>query len=168
MTPLVLTLMLTFVALFAQAGSTAAPPPKWKQIRLMRSTRNDVEKLLGRSKYRGYSALYDLEDGVLHIEYYPFNSCTQTGADLRVRRWTVVEIIFEPDNPAKLADLNLDLKKFRQVKESPDVPDLVSYLHEEDGVDYTFDTNDNTLNNVRYFPGKRYDRLRCKKSRATH
>lgn len=163
MNPLVLILVLTFAGILAQGGGAAEQAPKWKQIRLMESTRTDVEKLMGPAKYRGYSTWYKVEDGVLHIEYYPYTSCTQTGADLRVPQWTVVEITFEPDNPVKLADLNLDLKKFRLVKESPDVPDLLSYLNEEDGVDYTFDTNDDTLNNVRYFPGKRYDRLRCKK-----
>lgn len=163
MTALILTLALTFAGVLAQAANTGAPAPKWKQIRLMHSTRTDVEKLMGPAKYRGYSTWYKVDDGVLHIEYNPYTSCTQTGADLRVRQWTVVEITFEPDNPVKLADLNLDLKKFRQVKESPDVPDLLSYLNEEEGVDYTFDTNDDRLNNVRYFPGKRYDRLRCKK-----
>ncbi len=146
-----------------QAGKTAAPVPKWKQIHLMRSTRTNVERLLGRSKYRGYSAVYNVDDGVVHIEYYPFNSCTQAGADLRLRRWTVVEIIYEPDNPVKLGELKLDLTKFRRVKESPDVPDLISYVNDEEGIDYTFDSNDDTLNNVRYFPGKRHDGLRCKK-----
>jgi hypothetical protein len=108
--------------------------------------------------------MYIVNNGVLHVEYYPFNSCTEAGADLRVPRWTVVEIIYEPKNPVKLADLNLDLTKFKTLQESPHVPDLISYLSEEEGVDYTIDSNDNTLNNVRYFPGKRYDRLRCKKA----
>ena len=161
---LILTLVLTFTGVLTQGGAnTAASEPKWKQIRVMHSTRTDVEKLMGPAKYRGFSTWYKLDDGVLHLEYYPYTSCTQTGADLKVRQWTVVEITFEPDNPVKLAELNLDLKKFRTLKESPHVPDLISYLNEEEGVDYTIDSNDDTLNNVRYFPGKKYDRLRCKK-----
>ena len=162
MNPFVLGLILFVTGFWGQAGNTSAPVPKWKQINLMRSTRIDVERLLGHSKYRGYSAWYKVDDGVVHIEYYPFNSCTQPGADFNVRRWTVVEITYEPDKPSKLADLNLDLTKFKKVNESPDVPDLTSYVNEEEGVDYTF-AADETLNNVRYFPGKRHDGLRCRK-----
>ena len=162
MNPFVLLLVLIVSGFLGQAGNTARPAPKWKRILLMRSTRNDVERLLGRSKYRGYYASYEVEDGLLRIDYYPFNYCAQPGADLSVHRWTVVEINYEPNKPVKLADLKLDLTDFKTAKESPDVPDLISYVNEEDGVDYTFDA-DETLNNVRYFPGRRHDGLRCKK-----
>src|SRR5687768_203895 len=90
MTPLSLVLALTFACSFGQAGNTAPPQPKWKQIRLISSTRSDVEKLLGTSKFRGYYAPYEVEDGLLRIEYYPFNSCAHADADLRVPEWTVV------------------------------------------------------------------------------
>ena len=40
-------------------------------------------------------------------------------------------------NPPRFADLKLDLKKFRKARESPDVPDMISYENDEDGVDYT-------------------------------
>ena len=163
MIPLILTLVLAFTASFAQTRSTAAEAPKWKQIRLMSSTRTDVEKLLGESKFRGYFGMYEVEDGVLHVDYYPFDACTEADADLRVPQWTVVEITYEPSNRVTLVDLKLDLKKFRKRRESPDVPDLISYVNEKEGVAYTIDSNDNTLNSVRYFPGKRYEGLRCKK-----
>ena len=162
MTLLVLTLVLTFAGYFVQSRNTVGPAPKWKQIRLMRSTRTEVEKLLGRSKYRGYFASYKVDGGLLRIEYYPFNSCGQSGADFRVRRWTVVEITYEPDDPPMQADLNLDLKKLRKVAVTGDVLGVISYVNDEDGVDYMF--HDETLNNMRYFPGKRYDYLRCKNS----
>ena len=166
MSPIILTLILSLSGLFAPVAgnNTVVTEPRWRQIVLMRSTRDYVERLLGRSQYRGYSASYKVEDGTLHVEYYPFNFCaSHPGADLRVRRWTVVEITHEPDNPSKLADLNLDLKKFRKVRESPDAPELISYINDEDGVDYTFQADD-TLSSVRYFPTRRYDALRCKKA----
>jgi hypothetical protein len=166
MSPIILTLILSLSGLFAPVAgnNTVVTEPKWRQIVLMRSTRDYVERLLGRSQYRGYSASYRVEDGMLFVQYYPFNFCAYPGADLRVRRWTVVEITHEPDNPPKLADLNLDLKKFRKVRESPDAPDLISYVNDEDGVDHTF--QDDELIDVRYFPARRYDALRCKKATA--
>ena len=127
---------------------------KWRHIILMRSTRDDVERLLGRSKYRGYSASYKVEDGTLQVEYYPFNFCeSQPGAYLRVPQWTVVEITHVPDSPPKFANLKLDLKKFRKVRESVHAPELISYVNA-----------DKELNDIRYFPGRRFDYLRCKKT----
>lgn len=141
--------------------------PLWRQIVLMRSTREDVEKLLGHSPHRGYSATYTVENGTLQVEYYPFKYCEpQSDADLRVPQWTVVEITYIPDNPPKLTDLKLNLRKFRRQKESSDAPDLISYISNKEGVDYTFQA-DNTLNDIRYFPGKRYDSLRCSQAQRS-
>ena len=89
---------------------------------------------------------------------------------LRVSRvWTRKRVLIAVENylskTVKLSDLNLDLKKFRKKRESPDVPDLISYINDEQGVDYTFEPDD-TLNEVRYFPARRYDALRCKKATA--
>lgn len=163
MASIILTLIISLTFLFAQvARNDSRAEPKWRKIVLMRSTREDVEKLLGRSQFRGFSAAYKVEDGTLDVEYYPFNLCESPDADLRVPQWTVVELTYEPDNPPRLADLSLDLKKFRKQRESPHVPDLISYINNEKGVDYTFQA-DNTLSSVRYFPAKRYAYLRCQK-----
>jgi len=160
----ILTLMISLTFLFAQVARNDSPAqPKWRKIVLMHSTREDVEKLLGQSQYRGFNASYTVEDGTLRVVYYPFNQCTEPDADLRVPQWTVVELTYEPDNPTRLADLHLDLKKFRKKRESFDVPDLISYVNNKEGVDYTFQA-DNTLSSIRYFAGKPYDYLRCQKA----
>jgi len=160
------TLVISLLGLFAPVEINNVPKePLWRKIVLLRSTRKDVERLLGHSQYRGYSASYTVENGTLQVEYYPFNYCeSQSGADLRVPQWTVVEITYSPDDPPKLTDLKLDLRKFRKQKESSNAPELISYVSNEEGVDYTFQA-DNTLNDVRYFPGRRYDSLRCKQAK---
>lgn len=144
---------------------TYAKESKWRQIVLLRSTRDDVERLLGQPRYEGYYASFKVEGGVLSVEYYPFDFCTSADAYLKVRRWTVVEMTYEPDIPPTLAELKLDLKKFRKTRESPHVPELITYIHDQEGVGYTFQA-DGTLNDVRYFPARRYDALRCKKRTA--
>jgi len=164
MASIILTVIIPLIVFFAQvASNNSSAEPKWRTIVVMRSTREDVEKLLGHSQYEGFSASYPVKDGRLQVEYYPFNHCgSEPGANLRVPQWTVVEMTYEPDNPPRLADLNLNLKKFRKQRESPDVPDLISYINNKDGVDYTFQA-DKTLNDIRYFPAKRFDYLRCQK-----
>lgn len=138
MISIILSLVISLTGFFALVGRNNVPTePQWRKIVVMRSTREDVERVLGRSEYRGFSASYNVEDGAIQVEYYPFNYCeSQPGADLRVPQWTVVEITFTPDNPPKLTDLKLDLKKFRRQKESSDAPDLISYINKEEGVDY--------------------------------
>ena len=166
MTSIILTLIISLSFLFGEvARKNPRAEPKWRKIVLMRSTREDVERLLGKSQYRGFNASYTVEDGTLDVVYYPFNHCSEPGADLRVPQWTVVELTYEPSNPQKLANLDLDLKKFRKQKESVDAPDLISYINNEKGVDYTFQA-DNTLSDIRYFPAKRYDYLRCNQTQS--
>ena len=166
MTSIILTLIISLSFLFAEvARKNPRAEPKWRKIVLMRSTREDVERLLGKSQYSGFNASYTVEDGTLDVVYYPFNHCSEPGADLRVPQWTVVELTYEPDNPPRLEDLHLDSRKFRKQKESRDVPDLTSYINNETGVDYTFQA-DNTLSDIRYFPAKRYDYLRCNQTQS--
>jgi hypothetical protein len=165
MNPTTLTLVFSLVTLFAQIGTMSyAKESKWRQIVLLRSTRDDVERLLGRPQYEGYYTSFKVEDGMLGVEYYPLDFCTSQDGYLKVRRWTVVEMTYEPDNPPSLANLKLDLKKFRKTRESPDAPDLITYINDESGVAYTFQA-DGTLSDVRYFPAKRYAALRCNQAR---
>jgi hypothetical protein len=59
------------------------------------------------------------------------------------------------------SSLKLDLKQFREVRESPHVPDMISYLNRGKGVDYTVNSDGKTLYSIRYFPSLAYKRLRC-------
>src|SRR2546423_15221474 len=100
------------LALFTIGTSIAIPPvgtlrqAKWKQIVLMRSTREDVEKLIGASSYRGDSAIYSVEDGDLDVEYYAFDHCQPSGdADWNLPQWTVIEMTYAPNNPPQFATL---------------------------------------------------------------
>src|SRR6266550_3062525 len=99
MSPTVVTLILSLIGSCAPvARHNIAKEPKWRQIILMRSTHEDVEKLLGPAKSRGFLASHRVEDGTLRVEYYPFDFCTPApDADLRVPQWTVVEMTYEPD-----------------------------------------------------------------------
>lgn len=166
MSPTIPILVLSLAGLFTQFDTKSlGTKPKWQQIVVMRSTREDVVRLLGQSKYEGSYTSYKVEDGVLSIEYYPFHFCTSTNSYLKVQQWTVVGMTYEPDNPPTLGELKLDLKRFRKLRESPHVPELITYIDDEDGVAYTFQA-DNTLNDVRYFPARRYDALHCKRRKT--
>lgn len=135
---------------------------KWKQIIVLQSTRSDVEKLFGKSKYQGYSVSYDVEEDHLNIEYAGFNFCDGKEFGWNVSEWTVVEITYRPHQVSQFSSLNLDLTRFKKVRESPCCPDLITYINNEEGVAYTVNPS-GTLNNIRYFPSSQYDHLRCGK-----
>lgn len=141
----------------------AAQGAKWKQIVVLVSSRSDVERLLGKSRSPGFDGVYDLEEGHLFVVYAPLNFC-ENGKDFGwdVREDTATEIIFSPPNGPLFSSLNLDLARFKKVKESPCCPDLISYVNKEEGVAYVVNP-DGTVNEIRYFPSSQYDHLLCSK-----
>lgn len=157
---LLLALMITSQVVLAQK-SEVTQAPEWKRIVVLQSTRSDAERLLGKSKDQGYLVYYPLKEGGLHIEYSD-GSC-QPGQDSgwNVPEWTVIEVTYSPfENPPQLSSLNLNLTRFKIVRESPDVPDLITYINDDEGVAYTVEP-DGTLNEIRYFPPSQYNNLRC-------
>jgi len=138
----------------------------WKQkILLLQSTRADVEKLFGKpTSGEDYLVSYKFRDGMLDLEYYFFDHCTShdgLSPFLNVPEWTVTEIDFRPDAQPKVASLHLNLSRFRKAHMDPDLPDFMSYFDDQEGIEYTIDEHTHRLNSVRYFPGSRYDALRC-------
>jgi len=125
----------------------------------------DIVSLLGKpAAGKDYGVTYNLREGTLYLEYYLFDHCKlghQYHGDWNIPEWTVIEITYLPDNPPQLASLNLDLRKFREVHASPHVPDMISYVNDEEGVDYTLEGDGRTLHSIRYFPTKRFNNLRC-------
>ena len=156
-------LLVTAGTLPARNHQPAQTPP-WRQIELLHSTRADVEKLLGHPEKSGYLVRYPLKEGSLEIDYYVFDYCVPVNGGnggWNVPRWTVTEITYNPfKKPPRFSSLGLDLEKFRKVRESPDVIDLISYVNDEEGVSYTVEP-DGTLNSIRYFPSSHHENLRC-------
>jgi hypothetical protein len=155
------------IAVSLTSGATQFETALWKQkVLLLQSTRADVENVLGKpSSGQGYLVTYKLSDGIVDLEYYPFDHCKISDgvqADLNLPEWTVTEIVFRPKRQVSISTLHLNLKRLRKAHLNPGVPDLVSYLDDREGIEYTVESN-GTLNNVRYFPGSRYGRLRCPK-----
>jgi len=138
----------------------------WKQkILLLQSTRADVEKVLGKpSSGQDYLVTYNLNDGILYLEYNLFDHCKPrdgVNADLSVAEWTVTEVEFLPNRKTTVASLHLNLKHLRMAHLSPETPQLLSYIDDKEGIEYTVNESSHTLNSVRYFPGSRHDALRC-------
>jgi hypothetical protein len=150
------------------SGSEQYDNKLWKQkIVLLQSMRDDVEKLFGKPPLgHDFLVAYKFDDGMLDVEYYPFDHCTaRNGVTpfLNVPAWTVTEMEFRPDTPPKVPSLALDLKPLRKEHSNPHLPDFLSYVDDQQGIEYTIDEHTHRLSSVRYFLGARYDSLRCPK-----
>jgi hypothetical protein len=156
------------IPLFVMSATLRTPQFEeklWKQkIMLLQSTRTDVEKVFGKPIGQNYGVTYKLKDGILYLDYYDFDHCkSQDGyqADWNVPEWTVTEIEFLPDRKTTVASLHLNLKQLRMAHLNPETPQLLSYIDDKEGIEYTVNESSHTLNSIRYFPGSRHDGLRC-------
>jgi hypothetical protein len=138
----------------------------WRKIRLLHSKRADVEKFLRQtSEPSVYVGQYALQNYELWVDYYPFDHCRPRYGKVgewNVPEWTVTEITYVPSGSLPFSALKLDLRQFRKAHESPHVPDMISYIDDSKGIDYTIDLDGTTLHSIRYFPSSRSNRIRCR------
>jgi hypothetical protein len=133
----------------------------WRQIQVLRSTVVDVEKLLGRVDIRSHIAEYELPDASLVIRYAEGEPCRPDWHNAwAVPEWTVVEATYSPDSQVAAKSLGVDFTRLRVTRESDDVPDLITYIDDKQGIKYTVEP-DGMINNLTYFASKRFDHLRC-------
>ncbi len=119
---------------------------EWRGIVPLQSTREDVEKLLGEPPpppsdgTRVYTlnktrSIYFLGEGEIYIVFAEESVSAATDCLKSVPAGTVLMIQITPKKELKLADLNIDLKKFRKFDPSePKGIGYEGYLDETDGL----------------------------------
>ena len=138
--------------------TTRAEAQVWKNIIPMKSTRLDVEKLLGNAE-KSYGVIYELPDGNLFVEY----SSGPCRAD-RKGGWNVAENIvisfrFTPTVKQRIADLVIDRSKFKEVIDQHSNGFIHHLINDEDGVMY--ELQQGQVEYVEYYPPSKYDHLQC-------
>lgn len=142
--------------------TTLARAQEWRKIVPIRSTRADVERLLG-SAGKSFGVVYELEIGNLSIEY-----STGLCGDAKRQGWNVPEDVvisytFSTRVKQRLADLNLDEKKFKRVKDThTEVIDY--YINDEEGIMY--EVQGGRVDYVEYYPSQTSKNLYCGDSSA--
>jgi hypothetical protein len=139
-------------------NTVAAPIQDWQWIVPLKTTRTEVERILGPTK-TAYYADYQLNDGALFIEYSsgPCRPDRKGGWD--VPENVVVSMSFSPKHHQKLSALKLDSRKYRKVID-PELPSVTYYINEVDGITYSIQSR--KVDYVEYGPAKKYDDLYCK------
>jgi len=132
----------------------------WRGIVPLKSTRADVERLLGRPT--GSLPTYYLSDSTVDFKY---SSCKCgekcENDDWKVPPDTVIVIRVGLRGVVKIADLHIDLSKFKkEAGGDPDVPGNFFYENEEEGL--AIDTGGGYVRALIYGPRAKDDYLRCR------
>ncbi len=125
----------------------------WHGIIPLRSTRADVERMLGPSPYGGGYA-YETPDQRVFFTYSS-GECRENET-WNVPRETVVMIIAYPKTKPLLSDLGLDLKTYKRTRDCN--PGSFHYTDERDGISYAVDGE--VVSEVIYYPNDEDQRRR--------
>ena len=110
---------ITFLTVSAFSQAIPFVPPEVERLELLKSTREDVVKLLaGKSLNVGgydHSQSFFMDDWIVRVDYSK-GGCTD---DWNVPEWTVTEVLVSPKDHIPLKDLSLDTSKFRKERNDP-------------------------------------------------
>ena len=138
----------------------------WHGIVPLRSTREEVEKILGPSspESKGNDAAYYKTEKERVFVLYSNGPCdVQPSNGWDVPHDTVIQVSVDPKFKPKFAELNLDKKRFAK-RPDPEVLDYTYYTDDEEGVSIEVNTTDGVVTAFRYSPSSRDKSLRCSPS----
>lgn len=130
---------------------------QWQQIVPLKSTRAEVEQLLGPTK-EAYYAIYKLKEGNLFIEYSSGPCRPERKGGWNVPVNTVVHVSFTPKQKKRLTTLKLDPRKFRKVV-SHHGAGIFYYVNDEEGIVYQ--VQQGKVDSVEYGPTEKDKHLHC-------
>jgi hypothetical protein len=155
-----MTFKISHLIFFCLALSTSAISQEkgWRGIVPLRSTRADVQKLLGHSTDQGYGATYDLGSEAVTFEYSsgPCTKRRKNGWNVPVN--TVIRIRVSSSIKTRFSDVNIDKEKFEKI-EDPELPDIFYYRNSEKGI--TYEVQDDFIITTEYGPSSKDKTLRC-------
>ena len=150
-------------ALITVAAYPHASAKDWRGIVPLKSTKADVERLLGAAT--GDPPRYYLSENTVYFSYAECG-CSEScqNNNWNVPPGTVISIRVGVKGVVKLADLNLDLTHFQKWPGDDDVPGSFVYVDKEDG--FAVEGGGAFVSPLIYMPGAKDDRLRCPRKSA--
>lgn len=127
----------------------------WRGIVPLRSTRADVERLLGQPE-KGLGSIYQTGSETISVSY----SEKPCDYGWQVPLNTVISIIVHPKNPLGFATLKLDERKYEKRKD-PHHEYLYYYVNQEEGINYTLDAEAGVVKSIEYYSPSKDNTLRC-------
>ena len=155
---MILSIVVTAVAL------TCCQVNVWNGISPLKSTRADVEKILGKPMPHSVArdaASYKTKDGTAFVLYSTGPCSIRPSNGWDIPELTVISVSVYPDVLPKLDDLEVDKSKFEK-RADPGMIDTFVYTNNIDGVRLTVDEKDHYVLSMHFFPEAKYDHLKCK------
>jgi hypothetical protein len=142
--------ILCLIAIFFVFGQpTIANGKTWRGIVPLKSTRAEVERLLG---VPGKHGRYQFDEERAYVNYAGAGPCHQVNRCLcRVSEDIVISIRVELEVDMRFSTLNLDHKKYEKLISAQD-PNLASYSNDEEGIIYTVDLKNDDVTAIEYLP----------------
>ena len=137
--------------------ATRASAQEWRKIVPLKSTRADVERLLGPAE-QPYGVDYELKNGVLSVEYSTGPCRKDRRGGWNVPEGVVISFSFSAKHKQRVTDLKLNRKRFRRVIDTH-TGGITYYINDEDGIMY--EVQQGRVEGVEYYPPKKYDHLYC-------
>lgn len=126
---------------------TIAQAKGWRGIVPLKSTRADVERLLGAP---GKHGRYQFAEERAYVNYAGAGPCDPVNGCLcLVSEDIVISINVELEVEMRFSTLKIDMKKYKKYI-SPQNPALASYSNDEEGIIYTVEDDDVTA--IEYLP----------------
>lgn len=155
-----LTLLVVILMVFLSCKSVEAKA--WRGIEPLRSTRADVERLIGSHVVRcgGSACIYDLDEEIVFVLYATDSSCKNDDATnaWRVPVGTVIEIGVRFKEEKPLSELEFDLSEFERI-EDKHLPSWIYYVNLDQGV--RVEGGLKTASSIRYFQSAKDNHLHC-------
>jgi hypothetical protein len=137
------------------AGNVNAEP--WRGIVPLKSTRLDVERLLGKPLpgNMNFYVTYKLESEEVHVRYADKSLCTRTEeCECRVPDDTVLNVVVRPKTTIRFSSLKLDESKFHPIVNAENTNN-VAYSNFDVGLMYVISKRDDLVLYVQYSPTAR-------------
>ena len=128
-------------------GAINVQAEAWRGIEPLKSTRADVERLLGKP---GKHGRYQFDKERAYIEYAGTGPCAKVNGCLcRVSKDTVVSIYVELEIEMRFSGLKLDKKHYKRFTSRKD-PTIATFSNEKKGIIYTVDEKDDDVTAIEY------------------
>ena len=142
-------LLFIIAILLAGCLPMVAQAKAWRGIVPLRSTRADVERLLGGPGNRDH---YQFDAERVHVNYAGEGKCNPVNGCLCfVPKDTVISIYVQLEVEMKFSKLDIDKKKYEKFV-SPKDPTFATYSNNKEGIMYTVNEDNDDVTAIEYLP----------------
>jgi hypothetical protein len=139
---------------------------EWRGIVPLRSTRADVERLIGKPNFK--YGIYDLEDARVDILYSSAPCTVGLQGAWNVPPDTVINITLSPKRNMLFSQLRINFRRFKKTQGAP-AQQYATYTDEEEGITYVVFEGEGEdygmISKIYYGPKAKDKKLQCSATR---